>query len=145
MAQRGRSSWSTRERSVVGVVIVVTAAVAVSQLDGDRSIGTALTYVGFMLGMVGLGLGAAAVLRAAGPREAASGFGATQKALLAASAVVLVWAAVDAARMDGGFVLAAFLASAVIGLAYVTVVGLGAVAVIRARRRPPSRSGQVDV
>lgn len=133
---RDWSDWTTRERWVVGVIVLVAAAVVLSQLNGDGTIGSALVYAGFMLGMVGLVLASAGVFRSAGRQQAVdSGLSTAQKVMLAAGVIVLVWAAVDAAAMDGGFVPAAFLASAAIGLAYVTVVGLGAMAFIRSRNR----------
>lgn len=132
---RNWSSWSTRERWVVGVIVLVAAAVALSQLNGDGgSIGSALVYIGFMLGMVGLILAAAAVFRSSGQRQVDSGLSTAQKVMLTAGVIVLAWAAVSTARMDGGFVLAAFVASAAIGLAYVTVVAFGALAVQRVVR-----------
>lgn len=117
------------------MIVLVAAAVALSQLNGDGSIGSALVYIAFMLAMVGLVLAAAAVFRSSGRRQVASGFSTAQKVMLAAGVIVLIWAAVDAARMDGGFVPAAFVASAVIGLAYVTVVAFGAMGIIRVRSR----------
>lgn len=136
MRVRDWSDWTTRERWVVGVIVLVAAAVVLSQLNGDGTIGSALVYAGFMLGMVGLVLASVRVFRSAGRQQVGdSGLSTAQKVMLAAGVIVLVWAAVDAAGMDGGFVPAAFLASAAIGLAYVTVVGLGAMALIRSRNR----------
>lgn len=132
---RGLNDWTTRERWVVGVIVLVAAAVVSAQLSGDDSIASALVYIAFMLGMVGLVVGAAALFRASGRRQVASGLSTAQKVMLSAGVVVLIWAAVSAARMDGGFVLAAFVAQVAIGLAYVTVVAFGAMAMMRVRNR----------
>lgn len=133
MRMRNWSSWSTRERWVVGVIVLLTAAVVLAQLNGDSSITSALVYIGFTLVMVGLVLAAAALFRASG--QADSGLSTPQKAILAGVVVVLAWAAVDAARMDGGFVPAAFVATAAIGLAYLTAITFGAMAMVRVRNR----------
>ena len=132
---RGWSDWTTRERWVTGAIVLVAAAVAMAQLNGDDSIASALVYIAFVLGMVGLVVGAAALFREAGPQQIDSGLSTAQKVMFAAGVIVVAWAAVDAARMDGGFVPAAFVASAAIGLAYVTVVAFGAMAIIRVRSR----------
>ena len=132
---RGLNDWTTRERWVVGVIVLVAAAVALAQLNGDDSIASALVYIAFTLGMVGLVVGAAALFRASGRRQVASGLSTAQRVMLSAGVVVVIWAAVSAARMDGGFVLAAFFAQVAIGLAYVTAVALAAMAVIRVRNR----------
>lgn len=129
------SDWTARERWVVGVIVLVAAAVVLSQLSGDDSIGSALVYAGFMLGMVGLVLGAAALFREAGPRPVASGLSPAQKVMVTAGGIVLIWAAVSAARMDDGFVLSAFVAQVAIGLVYVTVIAFGALAIQRVRSR----------
>lgn len=129
------SEWTTRERWVVGVIVLVAVAVVSGQLNGDDSIASALVYIAFMLGMVGLAVGSAALFRASGRRQVATGLSTAQKVMLSAGVIVVIWAAVSAARMDGGFVLAAFVAQVAIGLAYVAVVGLGAMAMTRVRRR----------
>lgn len=131
---RSWSGWSTRDRWVVGVIFLLAVAVAVAQLSGDDSIGSTLTYAGFTLGMVGLALAARAVFRSSGRRQVDSGLSTTQKVMLAVGVLVLAWAAVSTARMDDGFVLAAFVAQVAIGLAYVVVAGFGVMAVSRARR-----------
>lgn len=135
MRMRSWSSWSTRERWVVGVIVLVAAAISVSQLSGDDSIGSTLTYAGFMLGMVGLALAAAAVFRSSGRRQADPGLSTTQKVMLAGGVIVLTWAAVGVTRMDGGLVLAGFAATAAIGLVSVTVIAFGVIAVRRVRGR----------
>ena len=132
---RSWSSWSTRERWVVGVIFLLAAAVAVAQVSGDDSLGSTLTYAGFMLGMVGLALGLRALFLASGARQVESGLSTVQKFMLAAGAIVVAWAAVSTARMDDGFVLAAFVAQVAIGMAYVAVAGLGATALTRSRNR----------
>ena len=131
---RDLNDWTTRERWVVGVIVLVAAAVVLAQLNGDDSIASALVYIAFTLAMVALVVGAAAVFRASG-RRVASGLSTAQKVMLSAGVIVLIWAAVSAAKMDGGFVLAAFVAQVAIGLAYVTVGALGAMAMIRIRNR----------
>lgn len=129
------SAWTGPQRWVVGVIALVSAAVAMAQLNGDDSIASALVYIGFVLGMAGLVLGAAALFRASGRQQVAPGLGTAQKVMLVGGVVVLAWAAVSTARMDGGFVVAAFVATAAIGLVYVGIVGLGAMAISRARSR----------
>ena len=120
---------------MVGVVIVVAAAVAASQLNDDRSIGSMLTYAGFVLGMVGLVLGTAALFRGAAPGQGDARTSTAQRVMLAGGVIVVAWAAASTARMDGGFVLAAFVAQVAIGLVYVIVAGFAAMAVTRARSR----------
>ncbi len=132
---RSLNDWTTRERWVVGVIVLVAAAVALAQLNGDDSIASALVYIAFMLGMVGLAVGAAALFRASGRRQVASGLSTAQKVMLSAGVIVVMWAAVSAARMDGGFVLVGFVATAAIGLAYVTVVAFGVMVMTRVRNR----------
>lgn len=132
---RGLSDWTTRERWVVAVIVLVAVAVALAQLNGDDSIGSALVYVAFTLGMVGLVVGAAALSRGSGRRQVASGLSTAQSVMLSAGVIVVIWAVVSSARMDGGFVLAAFVAEVAIGLAYVTAVALAAMAIIRVRNR----------
>lgn len=115
------------------MIALVAAAVVLAQLAGDDSITAALTYAGFMLVMVGLVLGVTALFRESG-RQGGSGISTVQKVMLTVGVIALAWAAVSTARMEGGFVLAAFVAQVAIGLAYVAVAGFGAMAVSRARR-----------
>ena len=131
---RPASSWTTRERGVVGVVVILAAAVGASQVSGERSVGSALTYAAFMLGMVGLTLGTVALYRSAGRRQDA-GTSAAQKVMLAVSGIVVVLAAASSARMDDGFVLAAFVVQVALGLVYVVVAGFATMAFTRARSR----------
>lgn len=129
------SEWTTRERWVVGVIVLVAAAVVAAQLNGDDSIASALVYIAFMVGMVGLVVGSAALFRASGRRQVAPGLSTAQKVMISAGVIVVIWAAVSTARMDGGFVLAAFVAQVAIGLVYVALVGFGAMAMTRVRKR----------
>lgn len=114
------SGWTTRDKWVAGPILVAAAAFAASQLSEDGTLADFAVYLAFMMGSVGLVVLIARLFRDSGRQS--TRLTRTQIAMLAGVGLAAAWAAVSAALMDGGFVLAAFVAVFMLNLIALAVV-----------------------